>query len=110
MGALPDDSHLAARRLAVFTGGLYASPGWLAHFGAPLEHPDALLVTAAPVHALVIGAPNQEPAPWQLRRQGSGLDGTGELWRGLSPWRCQGGSPALKRSWRSVGNSLKDVQ
>lgn len=95
MGALPDDSHLAARRLAVFTGGLYASPGWLAHFGAPLEHPDALLAPAAQVHALVIGAPNQEPAPWQLRRQGSGLDGTGELWRGLPARRTLANAPAV---------------
>ncbi|MEO5687678.1 MAG: LysR family transcriptional regulator [Burkholderiaceae bacterium] len=41
MGALPDDTQLAARRLAVFTTGLYAAPSLLRAHGEPLT-PDAL--------------------------------------------------------------------
>eukprot|EP01036_Dinobryon_divergens_P038798 gene38798-50997_t len=62
MGHLPEDSNLAARRLALFTGGLYAAPGWLPQDGSPLGHPEGLLAPEAAVHALVVGAPNQEPA------------------------------------------------
>jgi DNA-binding transcriptional LysR family regulator len=35
MGNLPDDALLAARRIAVFQGGLYAAPAYLAERGAP---------------------------------------------------------------------------
>lgn len=42
MGDLPDDPQLAARRLAVFTTGLYAAPALLREHGEPLT-PDALL-------------------------------------------------------------------
>jgi DNA-binding transcriptional LysR family regulator len=42
MGELPDDPQLAARRLAVFTTGLYAAPSLLREHGEPLT-PDALL-------------------------------------------------------------------
>jgi DNA-binding transcriptional LysR family regulator len=38
-GALPDDTHLAARRLAVFTTGLYAAPSLREH-GEPLTPDD----------------------------------------------------------------------
>jgi DNA-binding transcriptional LysR family regulator len=41
MGSLPDDSQLAARRLATFTTGLYAAPSVLREHGEPLT-PDAL--------------------------------------------------------------------
>jgi DNA-binding transcriptional LysR family regulator len=41
MGTLPDDTQLAARRLAVFTTGLYAAPSLLRDHGEPLT-PDAL--------------------------------------------------------------------
>jgi DNA-binding transcriptional LysR family regulator len=42
MGDLPDDTQLAARRLAVFTTGLYAAPSLLREHGEPLT-PDALV-------------------------------------------------------------------
>lgn len=35
MGDLPDDALLAARRIAVFQGGLYAAPAYLAERGEP---------------------------------------------------------------------------
>jgi DNA-binding transcriptional LysR family regulator len=41
MGELPDDTSLAARRIAHFTTGLYASPAYIRKRGAP-KHPDEL--------------------------------------------------------------------
>lgn len=41
MGDLPDDGLLAARKLAVFANGLYASPSYLAEHGEP-DSPDEL--------------------------------------------------------------------
>jgi len=42
MGDLPEDSTLAARRVAIEQFGLYAAPSYLARRGLP-EHPDDLL-------------------------------------------------------------------
>jgi len=42
MGDLPDDSSLAARRVALEHVGLYAAPSYIARRGLP-EHPDDLL-------------------------------------------------------------------
>jgi DNA-binding transcriptional LysR family regulator len=42
MGDLPDDSSLAARRVALEKVGLYASPSYIARRGLP-EHPDDLM-------------------------------------------------------------------
>ncbi len=61
MGDLPDDVQLAARRLAVFTTGLYASPGLLREHGEPLT-PDAL--TTMP--GLVLLARSGDAIPWEL--------------------------------------------
>jgi DNA-binding transcriptional LysR family regulator len=61
MGALPDDSQLAARRLAVFTMGLYAAPSLLREHGEPLT-PDALRT----MPALMILSRSGEAIPWQL--------------------------------------------
>lgn len=95
MGALPEDSTLAARRLALFTGGLYASPGWLRRLAGPLEHPQALRDLGDAVHALVIGAPNQEPAPWRLRREATREGVAAELWQGLPARRTLANAPAV---------------
>lgn len=40
MGNLPDDNLLAARRIATFAIGLYASPGYLMTHGTPASHAD----------------------------------------------------------------------
>ncbi|MFC7419814.1 LysR family transcriptional regulator [Iodobacter arcticus] len=41
IGDLPSDAHLSARRLALFSTGLYAAPQYIAQRGLP-EHPDQL--------------------------------------------------------------------
>jgi DNA-binding transcriptional LysR family regulator len=61
MGKLPDDSQLAARRLAVFTTGLYAAPSLLREHGEPLT-PDALRT----MPALMLLSRSGEAVAWQL--------------------------------------------
>jgi DNA-binding transcriptional LysR family regulator len=61
MGALPDDSQLAARRLAIFTTGLYAAPSLLRAHGEPLA-PEALHT----MPALMLLSRSGEAIPWQL--------------------------------------------
>jgi DNA-binding transcriptional LysR family regulator len=61
MGDLPDDSQLAARRVALFTSGLYAAPRYLHANGEPkapevLEH----------LHGLMILSRGGDPMPWTL--------------------------------------------
>jgi DNA-binding transcriptional LysR family regulator len=81
MGDLPDDASLAARRLAVFAGGLYAAPAYLQRHADPLE-PEALMEH----HALCLLARHGEPAPWVLTR--------GEArWDGIPPARASANSP-----------------
>jgi DNA-binding transcriptional LysR family regulator len=61
MGTLPDDSQLAARRLAVFSVGLYAAPSLLREHGEPLE-PEALHT----MPALMLLSRGGEPIAWEL--------------------------------------------
>ena len=83
MGDLPDDASLAARRLAVFSAGLYASPAYLQRRGVPPE-PEALMEH----DALRLLKRNGEPAPWELSR--------GEAhWEGIPPGRATANSPEL---------------
>lgn len=83
MGDLPDDASLAARRIAVFSAGLYASPGYLKLHGVPSE-PEALMEHDA-LHLLAL---NGEPVPWLLNRGE-------ERWVGTPPGRATANSPAL---------------
>jgi len=83
MGALADDASLAARRLAVFSMGLYGSPGYLSKCGVPSE-PEALMEH----DALRLLARNGEPAPWRLSR-------TEMRWEGIPPGRATANSPEL---------------
>ena len=71
MGDLPDDASLAARRLAVFQVGLYASPAYLARRGEPSE-PEALMEHDA-LHILTRSG---EPAVWTLQRGAAQWQGT----------------------------------
>ena len=64
MGTLPDDSQLAARRLAVFSVGLYAAPSLLREHGEPLE--PAALDT---MPALMLLSRGGEPIAWALSPQ-----------------------------------------
>ena len=83
IGDLPDDASLAARRLAVFSVGLYASPDYIARRGVPSE-PEALMEH----DALRLLARNGEPTPWLLSRA--------EMrWEGTPPGRASANSPEL---------------
>ncbi|TCS39456.1 DNA-binding transcriptional LysR family regulator [Paucimonas lemoignei] len=83
MGKLTDDASIAARRLAVFSAGLYASPRYLERKGVPSE-PEALMEH----HTLRLLARNGEPGPWILSR--------GEQrWQGIPPGRATANSPEL---------------
>ena len=83
MGDLPDDASLAARSLAVFAMGLYASPDYLALRGVPTE-PEALMEH----DTLRLLARNGEPVPWRLSRDAM-------QWEGIPPGRATANSPEL---------------
>jgi DNA-binding transcriptional LysR family regulator len=83
MGALPDDSLLAARRIAVFPSGLYAAPSYLAERGDPAS-PDNL----AQHDALRLLQGNGEAASWTLIRDK-------QRWEGVPPGRTTANSPEL---------------
>lgn len=83
MGDLPDDAMLAARRLAVFSNGLYASPDYLAEHGDP-HGPDDL----SRHEAVRLLRGNGEPAPWVLLQ-------AAQRWEGVPPGRACANSPEL---------------
>ncbi|MDB5764560.1 MAG: transcriptional regulator, LysR family [Herminiimonas sp.] len=83
MGDLSDDATLAARRVGVFSVGLYASPGYLERRGVPFE-PEALMEH----DALRLLARSGEPIPWMLSR-------ADVHWEGTPPGRATANSPAL---------------
>ena len=83
MGALQEDSQLAARKLAAFEVGLYAAPEYLATHGEPLV-PAALLH----LHGLLVLSRSGEPQPWTLRHRD-------EVWEGLPEQRTVANSPDL---------------
>jgi DNA-binding transcriptional LysR family regulator len=87
MGKLPDDSQLAARRLALVQDGLYASPAYLARQGEP-HHPDALLH----LDGLMILSRQGEAMPWVLSR---GEGATREAWQGAPQKRTLVNDPDL---------------
>jgi DNA-binding transcriptional LysR family regulator len=83
MGDLTDDSSLSARRLAVVSFGLYASPAYLRRRGTP-QTPGALMEH----DALRLLKPSGEPMPWLLT--------CGERrWEGLPPARTTANSPEI---------------
>jgi len=91
MGDLPDDASLAARRVAVFSHGLYASPDYLLRRGMPAE-PEALMEH----DTLRLLKRDGEPALWVLTR--------GEaLWEGIPPGRATVNSPELMMRLARLG-------
>lgn len=88
MGSLPDDATLAARRLAVFTTGLYAAPAYLKKRGIPYE-PEALMEH----DSLRILTRSGEPALWNLSRQPHGAGEAEQNWQGSPPVRACVNSP-----------------
>lgn len=83
MGELRNDASLAARRIAVFTGSLYAAPAYLARRGTPSE-PEMLMEH----DALRILARTGDPMPWILTRGDA-------RWEGIPPGRATANSPEL---------------
>ena len=83
MGNLPDDTLLAAKRIAIFRGGLYAAPDYLAEHGEP-DSPAALAHHAC----LLLLRPNGEAADWVLVKDQ-------QRWSGIPPGRATANSPEL---------------
>lgn len=83
MGTLDDDVNLAARRLAVFSSGLYASPAYLARRGTP-KTPEDLQQH----DGLQLANQQREPQPWRLERDA-------EVWEGRPNTRAAANSPEL---------------
>lgn len=97
IGSLPDDAWLAARRLTVFSNGLYASPDYLAERGEP-AHPDELLRHQA---VRLLGGQG-EPLPWTLRHGD-------QVWEGLPPGRVNANSPELLLRLARAGGGIAAV-
>lgn len=105
MGDLPDDAHLAARRLAWFGGGLFASPGWVAANGQP-AHPDDLLAPGHAWRALAVAGQSGEALPWRLERPvegGGATEAPLERWQGLPATRMLANSPAVQLQMARAG-------
>jgi DNA-binding transcriptional LysR family regulator len=97
MGDLPDDASLAARRIATFSTGLYAAPGYLQRRGTPAE-PEALMAH----DALRLLQRSGTPAPWSLSR--------GEArWEGLPPGRATANSLELLMRLARAGAGIVAV-
>jgi len=97
MGDLPDDASLAARRLAVFSTSLYASPHYLARRGTPSE-PEALMEH----DALRLLQRNGEPMPWVMIRDD-------QRWEGIPPGRATANSPELLIRLARAGAGIASV-
>lgn len=83
MGELPDDGLLAARRLNVFSAGLYASTNYLREHGQPAT-PQELVHHQA---VRLLGG-NGEPVMWALSQ--------GDVrWEGVPPGRVTANAPEL---------------
>jgi len=97
MGDLPDDATLAARQIAVFTMGLYASPAYLRKHGRPSE-PEALMEHDA-LHLLKRSG---ETMAWVLSRGE-------ERWEGRPPGRATANSPELLARLAATGAGIAAV-
>jgi len=97
MGNLPDDNPLAARRLAVFSNGLYAAPSYLAEHGEPLCPEDL-----AQHQAVRMLSGNGEHVGWTLACGE-------ERWQGVPPGRAGANSPELLIRLALAGVGLAGV-
>jgi DNA-binding transcriptional LysR family regulator len=97
MGDLRDDATLAARRVAVFTGSLYAAPAYIARRGQPSE-PEALMEH----DALRILGRTGGPLPWVLTRGD-------QRWEGIPPGRATANSPELLMRLALAGAGIATV-
>jgi len=102
MGELPDDSQLAARRLATMAMGLHAAPAYLAaHGGAPAV-PDDLLA----LHGLLLLTRGGETKGWQLSR---GEGATPERWQGTPLRHTLANSPDVLMRMAQAGLGVVTV-
>jgi DNA-binding transcriptional LysR family regulator len=101
MGALPDDTQLAARRLAEMSMGLYAAPAYLNTHGEP-KTPEAL----EGMHALMILSRSGDPMPWTLTR---GQGAQQQRWNGVPTQRTVANSPELLIRLARLGAGLTAV-
>jgi DNA-binding transcriptional LysR family regulator len=97
MGALRDDATLAARRVVVLTGSLYAAPAYLAARGTPSE-PEALMEH----DTLRVLGRTGEAMPWVLMRNA-------EQWEGLPPGHVTANSPELLMRMAVAGAGITVV-
>jgi len=97
MGELRDDASLAARRIAAFTGSLYAAPAYLARRGTPSE-PEALMEH----DTLRILARAGDAIPWILTRGDA-------RWEGVPPGRATVNSPELLMRMALAGAGITVV-
>lgn len=97
MGDLPDDASLAARRIASFSIGLYASPAYVRQRGLPAE-PEALMEHDT-LHLL---NRNGEPAGWRLSRGDA-------VWEGIPPGRASANAPDLLMRLARAGAGIAAV-
>lgn len=97
MGALPDDTLLAARRLAEFPWGLYASPAYIAEHGEP-DAPEDLNRH----RALRLLARTGEPIGWTLLR------GT-QRWEGVPPGSINANAPEVLIRFAQAGAGITAV-
>lgn len=98
MGALGQDSQLAARRVTSFRGALYASPDYLARHGEPLL-PEAL----ADMHGLLLMSRSGEAIGWELQRDGQAT------WQGLPGQRTLANTPSMLAHLAVAGVGIAGV-
>jgi len=97
IGTLPDDASLAARRLTVFSLGLYAAPGYLAQH-VELAHPDDL----AAHQAIRMLKADGSVAPWALSCEN-------RHWLGTPPGRVNANSPEILIKLACAGAGIAAV-
>lgn len=94
VGELASDSLLAARRLAVLSRSLYASPAYLERHGEPLAPPDLQRH-----QSLRLLGRDGEPAPWVLIRGD-------DRWVGVPPGRVTANAPELLLRLARLGGGI----
>lgn len=94
MGELGNDATLAARRIAVFSSGLYASPAYLARHGMPAEPAELMRH-----HTLRLLSGAGTPVPWRLERDGV-------RWEEVTPGRATINSPELLLRMARQGSGI----
>jgi len=104
MGSLPEDSQLAARRLALFSNGLYASPAYLQRHGEP-QLPEAL----SSMQGLMILGRTGEPVPWTLMRGEGGEGAAAQRWQGIPEQRTLVNAPDMLLRMACAGLGITAV-